>query len=51
MTRLSSIDDTWDQGEEDFSVRGTSCSILVFHVGDMLFSRLVLDIYACFRRF
>ena len=37
--------DTRDQGEQDFSGKWMFCPILVFHVRDMLSSRLISDIY------
>ena len=42
------VDDTRDQGEEDFMGRWMFCSILVFQVRDMLSSRVIEDIYALF---
>ena len=42
------VDYTNNQVEQDFMRRWRFCSILVFHVCDMLSSRLSLDIYALF---
>ena len=43
------VDYTNNQVEQDFMRRWRFCSILVFHVCDMLSSRLSLDIYALFK--
>ena len=42
------VDDTRDQGEYNFRGKWMFCSILVFHVRDMLSSRLISDIYTLF---
>ena len=42
------VDDTRDQGELGFRGKWMFCSILIFHVRDMLSSRLISDIYTLF---